>query len=85
MVVTAVLCFAVPVFAQSADSWVTPPEGSVRMTGGEIEALVVGKSWIYFSGRGGVYFNPDGSAATEWKGKREPGRWFLTDKKSQPS
>ena len=63
--------------AESADSWATLPDGSVQMTGGEIEALVVGNSWIYFSGRGGVYFNPDGSAATEWKGKREPGRWYI--------
>ena len=47
------------------------------MTGGEIEALVVGNSWIYFSELGGVYFNPDGAIASEWRGKQEPGGWNI--------
>lgn len=54
-----------------------PPAGSVLMTDEEIEAITLGNSWIYPDGKGGVYFDPDGSALTEWEGKQNPGEWYI--------
>ena len=62
--------------ANAADSN-TPPAGSVQMTSSEIESIQIGNSWIYKNNDGGVYFDPDGTAKTEWKGKQNPGTWYI--------
>ena len=77
VVFAAALMLAIPANAQSPDGWPDPPEGAVQMTVEEIEAIAVGNSWIYPSNRGGVYFNPNGDADTEWKGKSDPGQWYV--------
>jgi hypothetical protein len=64
-------------YSANAASSNTPPAGSVQMTGSEIESAQIGKSWVYKNNDGGVYFDPDGTAKTEWKQKKNRGEWYI--------
>ncbi len=72
---TFVICLSIQPALAGSDP--PPPAGATQLTGADIENLVVGNTWIYDNDNGGVYFEEDGNAGAEWKGKKSKGQWYI--------
>lgn len=58
------------------------PDQKVAVTGDEVAALYVGKTWMWKSDKGesGSYWGPKGQFEAVWEESVGVGKWYATDK-----